>query len=82
MARVTGRRENLAGESSGGGNREGVPKTSGVAEKPRGGCQGVGGGVESPQGIDTPGVEDLPREDKTSGVPTKGEGVPGEDRQG
>ena len=40
------------------------------------------GGVESPQGIDTPGVEEFPRGDVTSGLPTEGEGVPGEEERG
>ena len=35
-----------------------------------------------PQGIDTPGVEKLPQGDKTSGVPTKGDGMQGKDRRG
>ena len=35
-----------------------------------------------PQGIDTPGEAQLPRGDKTSGVPTEGEGVPGEEERG
>ena len=51
-------------------------------QKTPGGHQGVGGGVESPQGINTPGVEEFPRGDETSGVSTKGEVVPGEYRQG
>ena len=38
---------------------EGRPKASGVAENPRGGFQGVGGKVKSPQGIVTPEVEEL-----------------------
>ena len=42
----------------------------------------MGGEVESPQGIKTPGVEDSPQGDETSRVPTKGERVPGEDRRG
>ena len=32
-----------------------------------------------PQGIDTPGVEELTQGNETSGVTAKGEGVPGED---
>ena len=35
-----------------------------------------------PQGIDTPGVEELPRVDETSGVPIEGDGEPGENKQG
>ena len=41
----------------------------------------MGGGVESPHVIDCPGVEELPQWEETSGVPTKGERVPGEDGQ-
>ena len=63
-------------------NQEGGYKASGVAENPGRGHQGVGGGIESPQGINTPGVEELPRGDETSGVPTEGEVVPGEDGRG
>ena len=33
-------------------------------------------------GIDTPGVEELPRGDETSGGTPEGDGVPGEDGQG
>ena len=47
-------------------------KAYGVAENPGGDRQGVGGGVESPQGINTPGVDALPRGDETPGVATKG----------
>ena len=54
----------------------------GVAENLEGGRYGVGGGVESLQGIDTPGVDTLPRGDKTPGVATKGDGVTEEDRWG
>ena len=39
-------------------------------------------GIKSPRGTNTPGVEGLPRGDKTSGVTPKGKGVPDEDRQG
>ena len=53
-----------------------------MAENPRGEHQGVGGGFESSQGIDTPGVEEVPWRDETSGVTTKGEGVTGEDGWG
>ena len=35
-----------------------------------------------PQGIDTPGVEEFPWGDKTSGVPIEGKGVLGEDGRG
>ena len=77
-SRVACRRENPDGDPSGVGNREGGHEASGVAENPGGDRQGVGWVVESPQGINTPGVEELPREDETFGVPTKGEVVPGE----
>ena len=40
------------------------------------------GVVESPHGIDTPRVAELPWGDKTPGVTTEGEGVPGEDGRG
>ena len=53
-----------------------------MEETPRGDRQVVGGGVESPQGIDNPVVEEFPFGDETSGVLTEGEGVPGEDVQG
>ena len=59
--RVDGRKENLAGESSGVRGREGGRKASRVAENPRSDRQGVGGGVELPRGINTPGVEELPK---------------------
>ena len=39
-------------------------------------------GVESWQGIDTPGVAELPWGDKNPGVNTEGEGLPGEYRRG
>ena len=42
----------------------------------------MGGGGESPEGIETPRLEEFPRWDETSGVPTKGGGVPGGDGQG
>ena len=50
-----------------------------MAENSGGGRQGVEGGVESPLGIDTPGVEELPQGDDTSGVTPEGDRVPGED---
>ena len=40
------------------------------------------GGVESPQGVDTPGVAEEPRGKKKTGGPTAAEGGPGEDGQG
>ena len=53
-----------------------------MAENPGGDRQRVGGGAELPQGIDTPGVEELPRGDKTYGVTPKVDRVPGEDGRG
>ena len=64
------------------GGSEGAREASGVAENPVGNCHGVGGGVESPRGINIPGVEELPRGDNTSGVTPKGNRVLGEDIQG
>ena len=61
------------------GGKEGGRKAYRVAENPQGDRQGVQGGVELPQGIDTPRVEELPRGDETPRVATEGEGVPGED---
>ena len=49
---------------------------------PRGGCQGVGGVVESPLSIYTLGVDKMPRVGKTPRVATNGEGVTGEDGRG
>ena len=63
----------VSGESSGVGFEEGGRKAYRVAENPGGGCQGVQGGVELPQGINTPVVDDFPWGDKTPGVATKGE---------
>ena len=51
-----------------------------MAENPGVDRQVVGGEFDLPQGIDTPGVEEFPWGDKTSGVPTEGKGVLGEDR--
>ena len=64
------------------GDEEGGRKASGVAENPGGGRHGVGGGVESPQGADTPRVTEETRGDKTPGVPTATEVGPGEDGRG
>ena len=50
----------LAHESPGVGDEEGSRETSGGAENPRGSHQGVGGGVELPQGTNTPGVTEVP----------------------
>ena len=59
---------NPTGESSKMGERVGAPEASGVAENPGGYCQEVGGGVESPRDTNTPGVQELPRRVKTSGL--------------
>ena len=80
--RVASRRENPAGESSGVGIRERGPEASGVAENPGRDRQGVGGGVKLPRGINTPGVEELPRGDKTYGVTPEGDRVPGAEGRG
>ena len=42
----------------------------------------MGGGVKSPRGINTPGVEDLPLGNETSGVPPEGDRVTEADVQG
>ena len=42
----------------------------------------MGGGVDFPQGINTPGVDALPQGDKTPGVDTEGYGVTGGNGQG
>ena len=55
----------MAGESSEVGGEEEGREAYGVVETPRGDRQGVQGEVESPQGIDTPLVDELPQEDKT-----------------
>ena len=70
--RVFGRREKPTGKSSGVGGEEGGRGGYRVAENPGGGCHGVRGAVELPQGIDTPGVDKFPRRDKNSGVATNG----------
>ena len=44
-----------------------------------GGRYRVGGGVESPQGADTPGMDKGPRGDKTPGGPTAAQDRPGKD---
>ena len=80
--RVSGRWESPAGESSRVGGSEGGRKASGMEEKPREDCQGVGGRFESPRDIDTPGLEELPQGDETSGVTPEGYRVPGEGEQG
>ena len=60
-------------------DEEGGRKAFGVEENPQGSCQGLGGGVESPQGTDTPVVADLPRGDETPRVTTAVKVVMGED---
>ena len=69
-------------ESHGVGEGEGGGEASGVAETPWGGCHRVGGGVELPQGADTPGVAEGPRGDETLGGTTAAQDRPGEDGQG
>ena len=72
----------VAIEPSGvGGDRRGREAYK-VAGNPGGDREGVGGGVESPQGIDTPRVDALTWGDKTPEVDTKGNGVMREDGQG
>ena len=58
------------------------PKASIVAENPGKECQGVLGRVESPRGVDTPGMEELPQGYETSGVNPEGDVVPGANGQG
>ena len=60
----------VAGKSSGVEGKEGGRESYGVAENHGEDRQGVGGGVELPQGIDTPGVNKFPRGDRTSRVAT------------
>ena len=72
----------VASKPSGVRGDGGGSEAYGVAEKSRRDHQGVGGGVESPQGIDTPAVDALPWGDETPGVATEDEGVTGEDGQG
>ena len=62
--------------------RRGGARPTEWRKTPGGGRQGVRGGVESPQGIDIPGLDELPLGDETPGVATEGEGVPGEDVRG
>ena len=72
----------VAHKSPGVGDEEGGREASGVAEKPGGGRHGVGGGVELPQGADTPGVDEVPQGDETPGVLTSTEIGPREDGRG
>ena len=67
----------VAHESPGVEEEEEGRKASVVAENPRGGAQGVGEGVELPQGANTPGVDEEPWGDKFPGGPTAAEGGPG-----
>ena len=67
----------VVGKSSGVGGKEGGGDAYRVAENLGGDRQGVQGGVESSQGIDDHGVDELPQGDETPGVATEGEGVPG-----
>ena len=64
------------------GDIEGGLEAYGVAENPGGDCQGVGGGVESPRGTNTPRVEELPWGDENSGVTLEVDGVQGAEGQG
>ena len=72
----------VASEPSGVGGDGGVREAYGVAENPRGDRQGLGVGVQLPQGIDTPEVDALTRGDKIPGVDTEGDGVTEEDWRG
>ena len=72
----------VASEPSGVGGKEGGRKAHIVAENHGGDRQGVRGGVELPQGIDTPGVDEFPRWNKNPGVSAEGEGVTREDGRG
>ena len=56
----------------------GVCKAYGVTENPGGYRQGVGWGVQLPQGIDSSGVDALSWGDENPGVDTAGKGVTGE----
>ena len=77
-----GWRENVGGVNLVVRGNKGVRKASGAAENPGGGRHGVGGGVESPQGADTPGVAEGPRWDETLGGPTSAQDRRGADEQG
>ena len=72
----------MAHKSPGVGEEEGGREASGVAETPQRSCQVVGGGVELPQGTNTPGVAELPQGDKNPRMITAGKGVPREDGWG
>ena len=72
----------VAHKSPGVGDEEGGREASGVAENPQTSRQGVGGGIESPQGNGTSGVTELPQGDKKTRVTTAGGSKPREDRRG
>ena len=72
----------MAQKPFGVGDKKESREASGVAKKPGGDHQGVHREVESLQGIDIPGVAELPRGDKTPGVTTKGKEVLGWDGRG
>ena len=72
----------VAGKPSKVGGKEGGREAYGVAENPGGNRERVRGGVELPQGIDTPGVDKFPQGDETPRVAIEGEGVTGEDGRG
>ena len=59
--------------------REASRKASGVADNPRGDRQGVGWGVELPQGIKNPISEEFSQGDDTPRVTPKGYRVRRED---
>ena len=67
----------VAGNPSEVGDKAGGGKAYGVAENPRGYHQRVRGGVELPQGIGTPGVDELLQGYETPIVATKGAVVMG-----
>ena len=64
------------------GRQIGVSKAFRVAENLGGELRGVGGEVRLPRDTNTPGVKEIPRQEKTSGVTLEGNGVPGADGLG
>ena len=72
----------LAQKSLGVGDEEGGRKASGVAENPQEYRQGVEGGVELPQGNDTPGVTEIPQGDEIPRGTTMGGNQPRKYGQG
>ena len=62
----------MAGDYSGVEGEEGGRVAYRVAENPGGDRQGVREGVDSPQGINTPGVEEFPQGDKPLEWPLRG----------